>query len=341
VSGAVSGSSSGLVVGLTGPTGHIGSVLLLRLLADPGVGQVRTVARRPLPAELMGRLPADRLVHTLADLRQPSARRALEGVDLLFHLAAQVWQGRSSRGLEEMYTANVEGTRNVVLARPGALVFASSAAVYGAWPDNPLPMNEDHEPRPNIECSYAVQKLVAERTSVAEVPRHVIVRLAAVLGAHADARVAQAVRGYRLAVPAVTGTAQAVQWLDEGDAAEGLLAAGRALLNGDGVNGSGVAGEVVNLGPAGWLEAHDVALLARSRVVKLPRRTIVSGAEVGRRLGLSPFGADRAVLITGPLALSVSKADRLLGWKATSTSSEVLAAALENDWYRLPRNRQI
>ena len=336
MSGAVAGSSSGLVVGLTGPTGHIGSVLLKRLLDDPDVGQIRTVARRPLPAELVGRLPPDRLVHTLADLRQPSSRRALEGVDLLFHLAAQVWQGRSSRGLEEMYTANVEGTRNVVLARPGALVFASSAAVYGAWPDNPLPMDEDHEPRPNIECSYAVQKLVAERTSVAEVPRHVIVRLAAVLGAHADARVAQAVRGYRLAVPAVTGTAQAVQWLDEGDAAEGLLTAGRAL-----VNGSGLAGEVVNLGPAGWLEARNVAMLARSRVVKLPRRTIVCGAEVGRRLGLSPFGADRAVLITGPLALSVSKADRLLGWKATKTSSEVLAAALENDWHRLPRNRQI
>jgi UDP-glucose 4-epimerase len=336
VSGPVSGSSGGLVVGLTGPTGHIGSVLLARLLDDPDVGQVRTVSRRPLPAELMGRLPPGRLVHTLADLRQPSACRALEGVDLLFHLAAQVWQGRSSRGLEEMYTANVEGTRNVVLARPGALVFASSAAVYGAWPDNPRPMDEDHEPRPNIECSYAVQKLVAERTSVAEVPGHVIVRLAAVLGAHADARVAQAVRGYRLAVPAVTGTAQAVQWLDEGDAADGLLMAGKAL-----VNDRRVAGQVVNLGPEGWLEAHDVATLAGSRVVKLPRRTIVTGAEVGRRLGLSPFGADRAVLITGPLALSVSKADRLLGWKATRTSSEVLAAALDNDWHRLPRNRQI
>jgi nucleoside-diphosphate-sugar epimerase len=334
--GAGRGSSGGLVVGLTGPTGHIGSVLLRRLLDDPDVSQVRTVARRSLPPELVGRPPSDRLVHTLADLRQPSARRALEGVDLLFHLAAQVWQGRSPSGLEDMYRANVDGTRNVVLARPGALVFASSAAVYGAWPDNPLPMDEDHEPRPNIECSYAVQKLVAERTCVVEVPRHVIVRLSAVLGAHADARVAQAVRGYRLAVPAVTGTAQAVQWLDEGDATDGLLAAGRAL-----VNGRSLAGEVVNLGPAGWLEAHDVATLARSRVVKLPRRTIVCGAEVGRRLGLSPFGADRAVLITGPLALAVGKADRLLGWKATSTSAEVLAAALEGDWHRLPRNRQI
>lgn len=323
------------MVGLTGATGHIGSVLLRRLLADPDVGQIRTVARRPLSPDPVGG-PPDRLVHTLADLGHPSARQALDGVDLLFHLAAQVWQGRSSRGLEQMYAANVEGTRNVARARAGALVFASSAAVYGAWPDNPLPMDEGHEPRPNIECAYAVQKLVAERTCVTEGPRHVIVRLSAVLGAHADARVAKAVRGYRLAVPAVTRAAQAVQWLDEGDAAEGLLAAGRAL-----VNGGDADGEVVNLAPADWLEAHDVAALAGSRVVELPRRTMVTGAEVGRRLGFSPFGADRAVLITGPLALSASKADRLLGWKATSTSADVLAAALGNDWHSLPRNRQL
>ena len=36
-----------------------------------------------------------------------------------------------------------------------ALVLASSAAVYGAWPDNPLPIDEGHEPHPNVECPYA------------------------------------------------------------------------------------------------------------------------------------------------------------------------------------------
>jgi UDP-glucose 4-epimerase len=327
--------NGGLVVGLTGATGHIGGVLLRRLLDDPDVSQVRTVARRPLAPALAAGSTPHRLCHTTADLREPSAQRALEGVDLLFHLAAQVWQGRSPSGLRDMYAANVDGTRNMVLARPAALVFASSAAVYGAWPDNPLPIAEPHEPRPNVECPYALQKLIAERACVAEVPRHVIVRLTAVLGAHADARVVRAVRGYHLAVPAVSGTAQAVQWLDENEAVEGLLAAGRAL-----VTGSGVAGEAVNLAPSDWLEAQDVAALAHSRVVELPRRLIVTGAELGRCIGVSPFGADRAVLVTGPLALSAAKAHRLFGWRATKTSAEVLAAALEDDWHRLPRNRQ-
>ena len=331
---------SGLVVGLTGATGHIGSVLLRRLLDDPEIGHVRSVARRPLASAWATSAPAtgpgaDRLTHTTADLREPSARRALEGVDLLFHLAAQVWQGRSAGSLEAMYGANVEGTRNVMRARPAAAVFASSAAVYGAWPDNPVPLAEAREPRPNVECPYALQKLVAERTCLTEVPRHLIARLTAVLGPHADARVARAVLGYRIAVPAITGAAQAVQWLDENDAVEGLLAAGRAL-----VDGAGLAGQVVNLAPSDWLGARDVAALAHSRVVELPRRLIVGGAEVGRRLGLSPFGVDRAVLITGPLALSGDKAAQLLGWRATKTSAEVLSEALKTDWRGSPRNRQ-
>jgi UDP-glucose 4-epimerase len=326
----------GLVVGLTGATGHIGGLLLRRLLDDPMVSQVRSVARRSLAPSLVAAASCGRLAHTTADLREPSARHALQGVDLLYHLAAQVWQGgRTREALNDMFRANVEGTRNVVLARPAALVFASSAAVYGAWPDNPLPMDEDHEPRPNVECPYALQKLVAEHICAQEVPNGVILRVAAVLGRHADARVARAARGYRLAVPAIAGTAQAVQWLDEDEAVDGVLAAGRALAA-----GGHVAGEVVNLAPPDWLTETDVAALARSRVVKLPRRLVVTGSEVGRYLGLSPFGADRAVLISGPLALSGDKAARVLNWRAGKTSAEVLAATIKSDWHGLPRNRQ-
>jgi UDP-glucose 4-epimerase len=333
---------AGAVVGLTGATGHIGGLLLQRLLEDPEVGQVRSVARRPLPTGPVPGADTSKLAHTTADLREPAARRALQGVDLLYHLGAQVWQGRSRAGLVDMYAVNVEGTRNVVSARPGALVFASSTAVYGAWPDNPVPISEAHEPRPNVECPYALQKLVAEKTGAAEIPRRVVVRLAAVLGAHADARVARAIHGYRLAVPAIAGAPQALQWLDEADAVDGLLAAGRALLAGAGGGGAGapVAGEVINLAPSDWLEAKDIAALARSRVVELPRRFIVAGAELGRHLGLSPFGADRAVLIAGPLALSPAKAAQRLGWRPARTSAEVFTSALGDDWHRSPRNRQ-
>jgi UDP-glucose 4-epimerase len=331
------------VVGLTGATGHIGGLLLRRLLDDPDVGEIRSVARRALtmpPGErVAGPGPGTRLArlaHTQADLREPAARDALREVDLLYHLAAQVWQGAGAAGLEEMYGTNVAGTRNVLLGRPAAVVLASSASVYGAWPGNPLPLEESHEARPNPECPYAFHKLLAERACTLEAVRWATVRLAAVLGPHADARVARAVRGYRLAVPSMVGVSQAVQWLDESEAVEGLLATGRALMSGE-----AVTGQVVNVATADWLTADDVAGLARSRVVKLPRSTLLAASELGKRFGVAPFGADRAILIGGPLALSVAKAERLLGWRPEKTSARVLVEAIERDWRSAPLNREL
>ena len=331
-------SGAGLVVGLTGGTGHIGGLLLERLVRDPEVAEVRSVARRPLTEALRASEPSSGhrapVAHVTADLTDDAARRALQGCDLLYHLAAQVWQGRGAAGRQKMYAVNVEGTRNVLAARPGAIVLASSAAVYGAWPDNPLPLEEAHLPRPNRECAYARHKLLAEGLCAEHGGTWSALRLAAVVGPHADARVARSVQGYRLAVPAVRGVAQAVQWLDEIDAAEGLLAAGHDLLG-----PRAVAGQVLNLGTIDWLSAANTARLAHSRVLEVPRRALLGASEVGRRLGLAPFGPDRAVLVDGPLALSVAKAEHLLGWRPSKTSAEVLSAALERGWRRSPRNR--
>jgi UDP-glucose 4-epimerase len=319
----------GAVVGLTGATGHLGGLLLERLLADPAVEEVRTVARRPLR-------PRERLTHTRADVRSAEARRALSGVSLVFHLAAQVWSGRGASALEEMESVNLGGTRNVLAARPGAVVLASSASVYGAWPDNPLPLAEHHAARPNRECPYAQQKLASEEELASATMlegRWLALRLAAVLGPHADARVSRSLQGYRLGVPAIRRAAFALQWLDENNAVDGLLAAGRALLA-----GGTAGGEIVNIATVDWLGAPDMARLAHSWVLALPRWALVGGAEAGKRLGLAPFGADRAALLHGPLALSPAKAAALLGWRPSKTSAEVFKEALSRDWRPAPHN---
>lgn len=261
------------------------------------------MARRPLPAH-------PKLSHTEADLRSDDARRALAGVDVLWHLGFALW--RSS----ETADINLDGTRNVLAASPARIVLASSAAVYGAWPDNPLPLDEDRWPRPNPECAYAGQKLVAERICSETAPTASL-RIGAVLGPHLDPRIATATRGYRTVVPAARGCGEALQFLDEEDAAAALHAAG----------GSGVTG-VINVAPDDWLTAGDIARIARSRVVRLPRRLLLAGSEAGFRLRALPFGADRAVLVTGPLALDAGRAAATLGWRATRSSAEVLADAL-------------
>jgi UDP-glucose 4-epimerase len=229
---------------------------------------------------------------------------------VLFHLGFALWRGGDSGAL------NWDGTRNVLAARPARVVLASSAAVYGAWPDNPLPITEDHWPRPNRQCRYAVDKLRVERLCQTTA-NTMVLRIGAVLGPHADPRVAQAVRGYRLAVPAFWGENEAVQFLDEEDAAAAFQRAGAS-----------VAAGVVNIAPPDWLSAPQLAAAAGSRVLRLPGPLLLAASEAAFRLHQTPFGADRAILVRGPLALDPTRAADRLGWRATRTSAEVLREAL-------------
>lgn len=229
---------------------------------------------------------------------------------MLWHLGAQLWRDR------RQIAVNVDGTANVLAGGPRHVVLASSAAVYGAHPDNPVPIRESHPVRPNAECPYAWHKLESERLCRDAAPCAVL-RIAAVLGPHADPQVARAAQGYRAVVPAVRGVRSSLQFLDEDDAADAIVAAGLA----------GKAG-TWNLATTDWLDASTIAGLSGGRLVALPRRVVVGGAELAFRLHLLPFGADRSSLLAGPLALDASAAGRDLGWTPALTSAEVLGRAL-------------
>jgi len=89
-------------------------------------------------------------------------RRALDGVDLVFHMAALVSVPESMEKPCECVDINVQGLLNVLeeSAAGGVrkLVFASSAAVYG---DNPtVPKVETMRPEP--KSPYAITKLDGE-----------------------------------------------------------------------------------------------------------------------------------------------------------------------------------
>ncbi|MFO7724952.1 MAG: NAD-dependent epimerase/dehydratase family protein [Oceanipulchritudo sp.] len=143
---------------ITGGAGFIGSHL-----AEHWCGQGASVVvldnlRTGKTANLEG-MPV-KLVQ--ADIREKAeVRRSMEGVDLVFHLAAMVSVPESVERPEACVLDNVVGTLNVLEAavETGArVVFASSAAVYG---DNPeVPKVETMLPEP--KSPYAITKLDGE-----------------------------------------------------------------------------------------------------------------------------------------------------------------------------------
>lgn len=95
---------------------------------------------------------------------QMAAAVASFAPDTVVHLAYAVQPGRDLRG---MRAANIDGTSSVLAAAAACgarrVLVASSATVYGAWPDNPAACDESTPLRPCSEYYYSEHKGEVER----------------------------------------------------------------------------------------------------------------------------------------------------------------------------------
>ena len=106
---------------VTGATGFVGGNLVRELLKD-GVA-VRALARPGTPRTAIEGLDVEVVLGDLQD--RESLRRALDGCQVLYHVAARY--SLSSRDRAEMQRANVEGTRNILEV---ALAVGTERVVY-------------------------------------------------------------------------------------------------------------------------------------------------------------------------------------------------------------------
>jgi len=118
---------------VTGATGFVGAAVARAL---EGAGwQVRVLARSGSNRGNLRHLAAQVVEGDLGDLN--SLRRALEGCEGLFHVAADYRLG--ARDPKPLYRTNVEGTRNILSAARSAavsrVVYTSSVATIGIPPD--------------------------------------------------------------------------------------------------------------------------------------------------------------------------------------------------------------
>jgi dihydroflavonol-4-reductase len=114
---------------VTGATGFVGSHVA-RVLAEQGADLRLLIRSSSDPKNIQG-IKADRVVGDLLD--PASIEKAMAGCEVVFHVAAdyRLWV----REPEQMYRANVEGTRTILLAarKNGVrrVVYTSSVATIG------------------------------------------------------------------------------------------------------------------------------------------------------------------------------------------------------------------
>lgn len=256
-------------------------------------------------------------------------------VDEVGHADVAVWlAGHDATVGDAWQTAQFRPMDDVLGSRPGPghVVLVSSALVYGAWANNPVPLTEDTALRPDADLALG---FVALEQSVDEWRRAEGVRSATVLRPAVTVAADQA---GGLASALVAGMGQRLgeadppsQFLHLDDLASAIVLAVIERLDG-----------VFNVAPHGSIPGDRVRALTGSVPrVRLPRRLhdVVGGLRWRFERGPIPAG------MTGYTRFPwIVANDRLVaaGWTPTVTNEQAYVEATEAPWWTMvsPKRRQ-
>jgi nucleoside-diphosphate-sugar epimerase len=301
-------------VALVGALHPAAGELALALEDDPGVERVLGLSRHEPP--LLG--PKFELVQVGPG--DPTFAGTLAGADtvVLFPLvdaADRNEEGRRNRVLE--------GTRRTLEAAAGAatVVLWSSGVVYGAHPDNPVPITEDQPLRPNPEFPAAGVLADSERLALEAAPGGEGGQAVVVLrGAGVWTPAWGTFLSRSLMAPAMVGVQgqdPPRQCLAPADAVSALALATSGRLRG-----------VYNVAPDDWIGARDAARAAGAgrRRLQVPQRIAQVTAEQLQRAGVSAATAGELAYHLHPWVLDNARL-RQAGWAPTRSSAEAFAEA--------------
>jgi nucleoside-diphosphate-sugar epimerase len=322
---------------VTGMAGSLGARVVERLVRCAEVDRIVGIDVVPgggFPP------PVEIVLLDLADERasDEALAAACAGADGVIHLAWRTADGRRPDRTDQRHAAaaNHRALERVLAAVAGAgvpsLVHLSSATVYGAWPDNPVPLTEDALLRPNPEFAFAVGKADAEWRIALWSDEHpevaaAVLRPTVTVGSP-ERPLYRALGGTD--APGAEGAVRPVQFLHVDDLADAVVLAWRRRLRGP-----------YNVAPdSGTREDTARALAGGVARVRLPAR--LARAVGSWSWDLWRLGVPREAAAYATQSWVVAP-DRLkaAGWTPRFTSEEAIVATdVRPHWDDLPPGRR-
>ncbi len=306
---------------VTGGAGYFGELLTRKLLERDHSVRIFDV-----------NLPANSYAGTevlQADLRDADAvLSACEGIDVVFHNAAQV---ALAKDIDSLWSVNRDGTKNLLesCARRAVkkVIYTSSSAVYGVPKLNPV--TEETVPTPAEE--YGKAKLGGE-TLCREYARAgldvSIARPCTIMG-HGRLGIFQILFEWIYQgrnVPVLNDGKNIYQFVHAYDFADACLQAssrkGASAFN-CGTDRFGTMREVLE-----HLCRHAGT---GSKVKSLPMWPVMAAMKLSSALGISPLGSYHASMYGRSMYFDISKARTQLGWAPRYSNNEMFVESYE--WY--------
>ena len=301
------------VVAVTGAARGLGQALAARLAAGGRVGRVIAID------DHRGEAPG--VTWRVVDVRDPALAGRLAGADVVVHTDLDLAPDSDQRARRAF---NVRGAQTVLTAAAagavGRVVLVTSAMVYGARPDNPVPLAEDAPLGADLDGSVVGDlleiELLAQRSAKAHPGLAVtVVRPAALVGEGVDTLITRHFEAPRLL--AVKGCVPRWQFCHIDDLVSALELA--------------VAGEVTGafaVGCDGWLEPGELEELSGLKRIELPAGLTFATAQRLYRAGITPAPVHDLHFVVYPWVVDC-QALRAAGWRPSYDNAAAVAVLLD------------
>jgi nucleoside-diphosphate-sugar epimerase len=317
VAGAASPAGVGILRALVGAAGR-------GVPAVPGghgsaarIGTVIGVA--PEPGEVGG------VEWRVGDDTTPEFVQALAGADAVVFVAGGTDLGADLRlTARQRRERSLRRAQTVITAAAAAgaahLIAVTSAMVYGARDDNPLPL-DDHAPlRATVDTGVVgdlmdVEQLLAVTADVHPGLLVTVLRPAALVGPGVDTVITRHFEAPRLLT--VRGSSPAWQFCHVEDLGSAVAVAATHRLSGP-----------LTVGSEGWLEQAEVEQLSGMRRVELSEATALGTAQRLHRIGVLPTPASDLAFALHPWAVSSARL-RAEGWLPAYDNATCLGVVLD------------
>ncbi|MFI7617870.1 NAD-dependent epimerase/dehydratase family protein [Nonomuraea terrae] len=301
------------VVAVTGAASGLGRELLSRLVSSADFRRVVAID------EQRGDIPE--ATWREIDVRDPLLANRISDIDVLVHLAGD-YAVDSDPAERRAY--NLRAAQTVLTACAAArvrrVVLVTSAMVYGAAPDNEVPLPEDApvaaEPDTGVVGDFLEIEAVARRSLRSHPGLEVtVLRPAAVVGPGVDTVITRHFESPRLLT--VKGCSPHWQFCHIDDLLSVLELAARGDISG-----------VVAVGSDGWIEHEKVEELSGIRSLELPAGLTFGTAQRLHRLGVTPAPATDLHYVVYPWVVDCTTL-REAGWKPAWTNEAAFEQLLE------------
>jgi nucleoside-diphosphate-sugar epimerase len=300
-------------VAVTGAASGVGRTLATRLAQRPDVGKVVAID------DHRGDVPG--ATWRVIDVRDPALAGRLGSVDAIVHLDIDTTVDGDRAARSER---NMRGTQTVLTSAAAAgvrrVVLVTSAMVYGALPDNPVPLDEDAPLRALPDGSFISDLLDIEALARQAPVSHpglavTVLRPATVVGPDIDSIMTRHFEAPRLLV--VRDSHPQWQFCHVDDLVSALELAAVGQVSG-----------VVTVGCDGWMTQAEVEVVSGMRHIELPSALAFGTAERLHRIGVLPAPASDLQYVVHPWVVSSTRL-REAGWRPRYDNPTALGVLLE------------